>query len=273
METLKVDPFCERLASQLLEAERSLQPIAPLTEIYPSITVQQAYQIQLAQIEKKVQKGARIIGKKIGLTSKAMQEMVGVNEPDYGHLLDTMSHVDGEIIDISQFIEPKVEVEVAFVLAKDLKGPGISITNVIDATDYIVPAIEIIDSRIKDWKIKFEDTVADNGSSAKVILGGIPTNIDQVDLRHIGMVLDVNGTQISTGAGAAVLGNPLKAVVWLANKLGEFGIPLKAGEVILSGAITAAVPIRSGDIFNAHFAHIGSVSVGFKGGEESQWKK
>ncbi len=270
MKTITPDQFCEEIANQLLEAERSLKPIAPLTETYPEISVQQAYQIQLAQIQQKVKQGARVIGKKIGLTSKAMQEMVGVSEPDYGHLLDTMSYVDGEIIDIGQFIEPKVEVEIAFILAKDLKGPGVSITNVIDATDYIVPAFEVIDSRIKDWKIKFEDTVADNGSSAKVVLGGIPTKIDQVDLRHIGMVIDVNGAQIATGAGAAVLGNPLKAVAWLANKLGEFDISLKAGEVILSGAITAAVPIKSGDIFNAHFAHIGSVSVGFKGGEDNQ---
>ncbi|MDF2903690.1 MAG: 2-oxopent-4-enoate hydratase [Bacillus sp. (in: firmicutes)] len=267
METVATDKFCEEIANQLLEAEVSMKPIAPLTETYPTISVQQAYQIQLLQIQQKVDQGARIIGKKIGLTSKAMQEMVGVNEPDYGHLLDTMSHVDGEIIDIDQFIEPKIEVEIAFILSKDLKGPGVSITNVIDATDYIVPAFEVIDSRIKDWKIKFEDTVADNGSSAKVVLGGIPTKIDQVDLRHIGMVVDVNGAQIATGAGAAVLGNPLKAVAWLANKLGEYDISLKAGEVILSGAITAAVPIRSGDIFNAHFAHIGSVSVGFKGGD------
>ena len=137
----------------------------------------------------------------------------------------------------------------------------------IDAVDYIVPAFEIIDSRIKDWKIKFEDTVADNGSSARFVLGGTPTNLNDIDLRHLGMVMDVNGKQIATGAGAAVLGHPLRAVAWLANKLGKYDISLHAGEVILSGAITAAVPVSPGDTFTAHFAHIGSVSVSFK--EES----
>ncbi|MFD3445905.1 2-keto-4-pentenoate hydratase [Microbacteriaceae bacterium 4G12] len=256
----------EELARTLLEAEKRLQPIRPLTDD-AELDIDDAYQIQILQIEEKVKAGSKIVGKKIGLTSKAMQNMFHVNQPDFGHLLDTMMHVDGEVISINQFIQPKLESEIGFVLKEDLQGPGVSIVDVLRATDYIVPAFEIIDSRIKDWKIKFEDTVADNGSSARAVLGGTPTAIHNLDLAHIGMVVYQNGEQIATAAGAAVLKSPLHAVAWLANALGKYDIPLKAGEIILSGAFTAAVPIHAGDTFTAEFAHIGSVTVSFKEGE------
>ncbi|AOV06205.1 2-keto-4-pentenoate hydratase [Sporosarcina ureilytica] len=251
-------------AERLLKAEKSKQAISPLTGDYATLTVDEAYAIQLEQIREKVEKGSVIVGKKIGLTSKVMQNMFQVNEPDYGHLLDDMILLDGETVSLEDFIQPKLEFEIAFVLKKDLKGPGVTVIDVLEATDYIAPAFEIIDSRIRDWEIKFEDTVADNGSSARAILGGKPTNIEDVDLAHIGMVVYRNGKFLDSAAGAAVLGNPARAVAWLANALGNYDISLYAGEMVLSGALSAAVPIEKGDTFTAEFAHIGSVSATFQ---------
>ncbi|MEH7107069.1 2-keto-4-pentenoate hydratase [Bacillus sp. JJ1764] len=254
----------DEAAARLMEAEERKKVIEPLTVTYPGITVDEAYLTQLEIVQRRVAKGAKIVGKKIGATSKAIQNMFGVNQPDYGHLLDDMMFVDGDTISLKQYIQPKVECEIAFILKKDLKGPNITLMDVIEATDYIVPAIEVIDSRILDWKIKFEDTVADNGSSASAIIGGNPTKLNGIDLAHIGMVVYKNGVMIDSAAGAAVLGNPLRAVAWLANSLSKYEVSLKAGEIILSGALTSAVEIEDQDTFTAEFAHIGSVSATFK---------
>jgi 2-keto-4-pentenoate hydratase len=253
----------QEAATHLLEAEETKQVIKPLTVSYPEITVDEAYHTQLEMIRRKVANGGLIVGKKIGATSKAIQNMFGVNQPDYGHLLADMMVVEGEAISLGQYIQPKVEFEIAFILKKDLKGPNVSILDVIEATDYIVPAIEVIDSRIEDWKIKFEDTVADNGSSASAIIGGKPTKLDGLDLTHIGMVAYRNGEMIDSGAGAAVLGNPLRSVAWLANSLGKYDVSLKSGEIILSGALTSAIEVKENDTFTAEFAHIGSVTATF----------
>lgn len=251
-------------AARLLEAERSKQAIPPLTETYPGITVDEAYHTQLEIIRRRVEDGAIVVGKKIGATSKAIQNMFGVHQPDYGHLLDDMMHQEGDVISLEHFIQPKVEFEIAFKLKKDLKGPNVTVMDVIEATDYIAPAIEIIDSRIGDWKIAFEDTVADNGSSAAAVIGGKPAKLDGIDLAHIGMVAYKNGEMIDSGAGAAVLGSPLRSVAWLANSLGKYDVSLKAGEIILSGALTSAVEAEDQDTFTAEFDRIGSVSVTFK---------
>ncbi|MFC7366656.1 MULTISPECIES: 2-keto-4-pentenoate hydratase [Bhargavaea] len=251
-------------AARLLEAERSKQAIPPLTETYPGITVDEAYHTQLEIIRRRVEDGAIVVGKKIGATSKAIQNMFGVHQPDYGHLLNDMMHTEGEVISLENFIQPKVEFEIAFKLKKDLKGPNVTVMDVIEATDYIAPAIEIIDSRIGDWKIAFEDTVADNGSSAAAVIGGKPAKLDGIDLAHIGMVAYKNGEMIDSGAGAAVLGSPLRSVAWLANSLGKYDVSLKAGEIILSGALTSAVEAEDQDTFTAEFDRIGSVSVTFK---------
>lgn len=254
----------QQIAKELLMAEKTRKAVPPLTARFPSLSREEAYRIQLLQIEEKVKNGAKIVGKKIGLTSKAMQDMLGVNEPDYGHILDSMMCLNGEELSLSEFVEPRVESEIAFILKKDLKGPHVTTTDVMEATDYVVPAFEIIDSRIADWNIAFEDTVADNGSSARALLGGNPVSLTEVDLTHVGMNLWKNGKQIDQAAGAAVMGNPLKAVAWLANALSDFDIPLLKGEIILSGALAKAVPVEAGDALTAEFAHLGSVHVSFK---------
>lgn len=254
----------QEAATTLLEAEKTKNVIQPLTETYPGITVDEAYHTQLELIRRKLNDGAIIVGKKIGATSKAIQNMFGVQQPDYGHLLADMMYVEGEVIPLEDYIQPKVEFEIAFKLKRDLKGPNVTVIDVIEATDYIAPAIEIIDSRIEDWNIKFEDTVADNGSSAAAVIGGKPIKLDGIDLTHIGMVAYKNGVMIDSGAGAAVLGNPLRSVAWLANSLGKYNVSLKAGEIVLSGALTSAVEIEDQDTFTAEFDHIGAISVTFK---------
>lgn len=249
-------------ADQLAEAERECSSIAPLTAD-SGLTAEEAYAIQLENIKRKVEQGQKIVGKKIGLTSVAMQKMLGVSEPDYGHLLDTMVVENGGAIQVEQLLQPKVETEIAFILKKELRGPNVTALDVLQATDYIVPALEIVDSRVKDWKIKLPDTIADNASSGLFVLGGKPTRIEDVDLGLIGMAFLKNGELVNTGVGAAALGNPANCVAWLANRLADFDISLKAGEIILSGALSAAAEAKAGDTFTARFAHIGQVSVHF----------
>lgn len=253
----------EQFALQLAEAESTRIGIEAPTSVDSELTVKDAYYIQLENIKKRVAEGQKIVGKKIGLTSLAMQNLLGVDEPDYGHLLDSMVVENGGKISIDKVLQPKMEGEIAFILKKDLRGPNVTALDVLQATEYIVPALEIVDSRVKDWKIKLADTVADNASSGFYVLGGKPTKVEDIDLELIGMTLSKNGELVNTGVGAAALGNPANCVAWLANKLSEFDIPLRAGEVILSGALSAAIEAHEGDSFTARFAHIGQVSVRF----------
>lgn len=253
----------QEAADRLAEAERSRTPIDRLTDLYPGIDVKDAYDIQLRQIAAKKASGARVVGKKIGLTGKAIQQQLGIDTPDYGHLMDYFPIADhGEVV-CADLIWPRVEPEIAFVLDKPLKGPGVNVAQVLAATRYVTPAFEIIDSRIKDWKIKFEDTVADNGSSARYVLGSEQRPVDEVDLRLIGVVLKQNGEDIANSSGAAALGNPAAAVAWLANALADFGIGLEAGEVILPGALTKSYDGKPGDTFSASYDGLGSVNVRF----------
>jgi 2-keto-4-pentenoate hydratase len=254
----------ENFAAQLAQAEATQVGIDPLTVTDAEITVDEAYYIQLENIKKKLSEGQKIVGKKIGLTSVAVQKMLGVDEPDYGHLLDSMVVENGGTIDCETMLQPKIEGEIAFVLKKDLKGPNVTAVDVIQATDYVLPALEIVDSRVQDWKIKLQDTVADNASSGLYVLGGKPTKLEDIDLELVGMVLSQNGEMVNTGVGAAALGNPATCVAWLANRLADYDISLKAGEVILSGALSGMVVAKSGDSFTARFAHLGQVSVNFK---------
>jgi 2-keto-4-pentenoate hydratase len=261
--SVKFDEKIVKYSEHLSQAEIGRQGVSPLTELDPHLTVEEAYQVQLCTIQKRVAAGQRVVGKKIGLTSLAMQNLLGVDQPDYGHLLDGMVVENGGQIPFDRVLQPKVEAEIAFVLKKDLTGNRVTTMDVLQATDYVVPALEIVDSRIADWKIKLQDTIADNASSGLYVLGGKPLTVDQLDLAQVGVVLYKNGEMMNTGVGAAALGHPAACVAWLANKLSGFGIALKAGEVILSGALSAAVNAGPGDSFQAIFAHLGEVKVRF----------
>ncbi len=254
----------EQAANALIAASNNLAPIAPLTETFPDISVDDAYQIQLLVAQSRLAAGRKVVGKKIGLTSPAMQEMFDVNEPDYGQIFDDMLIYQGEGQDASRLLQPRIEGEIAFVLERDLTGPGVTPTDVLRATSGVVAALEVIDSRVKDWKIKIQDTVADNASAAAIVLGSNMVSARGLDLRHVGFVMSKNGRLAGTGAGAAVLGSPAQSVAWLANKMGEYGITLEAGDIVLSGAASAAVPVAAGDSIHLHVDRIGEVSCFFK---------
>lgn len=248
----------------LYEALATQTAIEPFTNNEPDMTIDDAYAIQIVMMEKRIaETGERILGKKIGITSQAVMNMLKVNQPDYGQLTTGMFVSSGGAIDASTLIAPKAEGELAFVLKHDLIGPGVSNADVLRATEYVMPCIEVVDSRISDWKIKIQDTVADNGSSGYFVLGESTIDPRDIDLTLVGMTLEKNGEVAVTGAGAAALGNPVNAVAWLANELGKRGIPLRAGEVILSGALAAMVPVEKGDGIVASFGGVGSVSVRF----------
>ena len=250
-------------ARELYRAEKDRSVLRPFTEKYPKIAPEESYRIQLALIEMKKADGAKVVGKKIGLTSKAMQKMLNVDQPDYGHILDNMVLQDAAVFPRGELIQPKIEPEIAFILDRELKGPGVTPMEVLSATRFVVPALEIIDSRIEGWKIKLCDTIADNASSARVVLGNSPKRVDQFDLKLIGMVLEKNGDIVQTGAGGAVLGHPAVAVAWLANALGQYGVSLNAGDIIMPGALCGAADVGAGDLLQATFAGLGSVSVRF----------
>jgi 2-keto-4-pentenoate hydratase len=192
-----------------------------------------------------------------------MQRLLGVNEPDFGVLLDDMFVEDGDEILMEQLLQPRAEAEVAFVMGEDLTGPGVTTSNALAAIEGALPALEIVDSRVADWKIKLADTVADNASSGRVVIGGRLTPVTELDLRLVGVVVSRNGRLIDTGAGAAALGNPARCVAWLANKLATFGAGLRAGDVVIPGAVHRMVPVEPGDVFRAEFAHLGAVTVRF----------
>ncbi len=250
-------------ALSLWEADASKRSIAPLTETYPGIDVVDAYEIQLRNVAKRLARGAQVRGHKVGLSAKAMQQMLGVHEPDYGHLLGDMFVDAGASVAMSRFCQPRAEVEVAFVLGQRLEGPGVTVADVVRATECILPSIEIVDSRISDWRIKIQDTVADNASSAGVVLGVNRTKLTDIDPALIAATLTKNGEIVETGSSGAVLGNPAVAVAWLANKVAEFGVALEVGNVIMPGSCTRMVPVAAGDHVRADFEGLGHVDVRF----------
>ncbi len=252
-------------AGRLRAAERDRAPIEPLTDTYPDIDVVDAYEIQLANIRRRLAAGARVYGHKVGLSSPVMQRMMGVDEPDYGHLLDDMVLSQDDPIEAGRYCYPRVEVEIGYVLGASLPGEGCTEEDVLAATEYVVPSIELIDSRITDWRIRLADTIADNASSAGVILGEARVSPKGMDLADIEAVLyDGTGAEVARGNTSAVLGNPTTAVAWLARKVASFGVKLEAGHVVLPGSCTRAVDVRPGDVFRAEFAGLGSVSARFE---------
>ena len=254
----------DELAADLAEAERTRVGIAPLTDANPDIDVVDAYEIQLINIRQRVAEGARVVGHKVGLSSKVMQQMMGVDEPDYGHLLAEMEVFEETPVQTDRYLYPRVEVEVGFVLAQDLPGEECTEDDVLAATAAFAPAIELIDTRIKDWKIKLCDTIADNASSAGFVLGKERVAPADIDIKNIDAVLTRNGEEIARGRSDAVLGNPVTAVAWLARKVAGFGVRLKAGDIVLPGSCTFAVEARPGDNFVAEFDGLGSVRLTFK---------
>lgn len=250
-------------AQFLAQAEMKRNPVDQLTRMNPDITIEDAYQIQTINIRRRVSEGATVKGHKVGLSSKAMQEMMGVHEPDFGHLLDDMFYFEQDTISIDRFLQPRIEIETAFVLGAQLPAPGCTAADVLRCTEFLCPAIELIDSRIRDWNIQLCDTIADNASSGGVILGGNATPITAVDPRTIDAELFINDQRVAAGRSDAVLGNPVTAVAWLANKLHTFGVTLDAGHVILPGSCTRAFEVKAGDHVRAEFSTLGPVEVRF----------
>jgi 2-keto-4-pentenoate hydratase len=253
----------DEMSAALIQARRDQQPIAPLSERYPDLSVDDAYLVQQAVVQERVSSGHSVVGWKVGLTSRAMQEMLGVDEPDYGALTSDMILSDGAQISRAGLIAPRIEAEIAFVLAEPLKGPGVTARDVRRATLGVAAALEVIDSRIVDWRIRLVDTVADLASSARIVLSPHVVSLADFDLRLLGVVLSRNGVVQETGAGAAVLGDPLEAVAWTANRLGELGVTLDAGAVVMPGALHRAVAASAGDSFEARFDRLGPVALHF----------
>lgn len=254
-------PILRSLADALAQAERDAAPIAPITATHPELTPRDAYAIQALNVERRCAADGHVIGRKVGLTSRAMQEMLGVNEPDYGVMFDDTRLASGEEVELDALIAPRVEPEIAFVLGRDLAGPGVTAADVLAATDHVIPALEVIDSRIADWRIGLVDTIADNASYGRIVLGSRPTRADSIDLASATVELAVDGGVTQRGDGAAVLGHPAEAVAWLANALHEFGVTLAAGEVVLPGSMTAAIPLAAGKRVAADFGSLGSVEM------------
>ncbi|MBS0495678.1 MAG: 2-oxopent-4-enoate hydratase [Proteobacteria bacterium] len=253
----------QQYGDELYQALLSRTAVAPLTDREAGITIEDAYQIQLRMIQRRLDAGETIVGKKIGVTSKIVMEMLNVDQPDFGQMTSGMVFNEGEAIRCDTMIAPKAEAEVAFILKRDLMGPGVTAADVLRATDCVMPCFEIVDSRIRDWKIKIQDTVADNASCGVLTLGGLRKSPRHLDLALAGMVLEKNGEVISTSAGASVQGSPVNAVAWLANTLGRLGIGLKAGEVILSGSQSPLVPVKPGDSLVCSVGGLGGTSVRF----------
>ncbi len=250
-------------AAALRRAATSRLPIAPLTETFPGLSRSDAYAIQLANIERDLAAGARVVGHKLGLTSPVMQEMMGVDEPDFGHLLDTMMFDTTGPVPLSGFIQPRIEVELAFVLERALPADCTE-EDVLAATATVIPCLELIDSRIANWDIRLADTIADNASSAAVILGDAGFSAHDRPLDDIDTRLVINGVEVAAGSTSAVLGHPARSVAWLARTLAGFGVALEPGHIVLSGSCTRAVDVAPGDTVSAHFAGVGTMTVIFE---------
>jgi 2-keto-4-pentenoate hydratase len=258
-------PEISKIASRLIEAERTCRPIDEPSKDYPGMTVDDGYAVQFAVVKEKVKSGAVVVGRKIGLTSKAMQALIGIDEPDAGIIVDNRVFREGEAIPLGGLRVPRIEAEIGFFLKEDLVGPGITVIDVLAATAGVMPLLEVKDTRLKPLKTTIVDAIADNATSGIVILGGKLTPLTgDVDLRLVGMIFEQNGEIMATATGAEALGNPAEPVAWLANKMAAYGMPLKKGEFVMSGGLTKALEVKPGFFFKATFDRLGSVSALFR---------
>src|SRR5438105_4853092 len=251
-----------KAADILLEAHKTKQQAVQLSTTYPGITIEDAYAISTIVHKRQLAAGRKLVGHKVGLTSKAMQRSSNIDEPDFGYLHDDMIVPDGAKLSHANYCRPRVEVELAFVLGKRLMGPGVGLTDVLAATEYVVPALEIVDARVQDQR-KIFDTVADNGAAAGIVMGGRPVGPMNVDLRWVGGIMYKNSEIEETGLAAGVLGHPAMGVAWLANKLGSLGVALEAGHLVLAGSFTRIVVAHKGDTIHADFGPLGAISLQF----------
>jgi 2-keto-4-pentenoate hydratase len=254
----------EKIATRLQEAEFTGRPIDPVAGDIGEGGIETAYAVQTEVTRRGIDKGRRLVGRKIGLTSKAVQQQLGVDQPDYGALFADMEMATGETIDVTRLIQPRVEAEIAIVLERDLPDEDITLAELMRSTAYAVPALEVVDSRIRDWKITIIDTVADNGSSARYVLGASPRRLTDVDLEACGMTMTRNGSVISVGCGAACLGHPLRSALWLARTMAKAGQPLRCGDVVLTGALGPVSQVSAGEFYEARISGFAPVSVTFK---------
>ncbi|WP_427975119.1 2-keto-4-pentenoate hydratase [Acidocella sp.] len=250
-------------ADTLFEAARSGVPAAPIRTLLAEGDLDGAYAVQAVNTERALAAGRRLVGRKIGLTSLAVQKQLGVDQPDYGMLFADMARGDAEEIALGAVMQPKVEAEIAFVLGQDLPHEQLTVADLFRAIEYAVPAIEIVGSRIANWDIRITDTIADNASSGLYVLGSRPVRLTDFDPRLCGMVMEASGEPVSVGAGAACLGSPLNAALWLAKIMARVGRPLRAGETILSGALGPMAPVRPGDVFDVRIEGLGAVRAAF----------
>jgi 2-oxo-hept-3-ene-1,7-dioate hydratase len=252
----------DKAADILMVAAQERKQAVQLSTTFPGITLEDSYAISTEVAKRRIAAGARLIGHKVGLTSKAMQRSSQIDEPDYGHLLDTMMIPDGAKVLHEDYCLPRIEVELAFVLGKRLLGPGVGLTDVLRATEYVVPALEIVDARVQDPR-KIVDTVADNGAAAGIVTGGRPVGPNDMDLRWVGGIMYRNSEIEETGLAAGVLGHPAMGVAWLANKLGAHGVALEPGHLVLAGSFTRVVYARKGDTVHGDFGPLGGIAIQF----------
>jgi 2-keto-4-pentenoate hydratase len=254
------------LADRLWQAEVERTPIEPITDLRPDLTVDDAYAIQAYNVRRRVAQGRLIRGRRLGRTNQPRQQVLGVDEPDFGVLLDDMFVDEGQLICVEQLLQPRVVATMAFVMATDLVGPGLTVADALTAVAGVLPAIEVVDSRIADWRVRLADTVADNASAGRVVLGGRLTPVIAVDLRLVGLLLHRNGSPIESAAGAAALGSPARCIAWVAGELSTNGRGLRRGDIVLAGPLHRLVPARPNDHFQVEFAHLGSVTAQFGDG-------
>lgn len=250
-------------ADRLHEAAVSGTPTAPIRDLLAAGDVAAAYAVQEINTERAIAAGRRLVGRKIGLTSLAVQKQLGVGQPDYGMLFADMARPEALDVSLADVLQPKVEAEIAFVLGRDLDGEQLTVADLFRAVDYAVPAIEIVGSRIANWDIKITDTIADNASSGLYVLGSRPVRPTDFDMRACGMVMEKAGEPVSVGAGAACLGSPLNATLWLAQVMAKAGYPMRAGDTVLSGALGPMVAVAPGDVFDVRIEGLGSVRAAF----------